>query len=86
MQDLRDDHIFKDVKNGAVVFRIVKRPVKGFAFPPAHQTFGVNLYQQGIAVFKLGKARLKRMLERIQYTDNVNAVNSHDMPPLKITT
>ncbi len=66
------------MKNRTVIFRIVKWAIKSFAFPPAHQAFGVDFHQQGITVFKLGKARLKRMLEWIQYTNNIDAVNSHD--------
>ena len=78
MQDLRDDHILQDMENRTVIFRIVKWAIKSFAFSPAHQAFGVDLHQQGITIFKPGKARLKRMLEWIQYTNNIDAVNSHD--------
>ena len=56
MQDLRDDHILQDMENRTVIFRIVKWAIKSFAFPPAHQAFGVDLHQQGITVFKLGKS------------------------------
>ena len=81
MKDLRDDHVFQDMEHRAVVFGIIKRSVKRFALAPSHESFGIDLHQQGIPVFKTGEARLERMAERVQHPDDIYAVNSHKAPP-----